>query len=83
MVKCSLCDSTTGIEKLYGYNICGLCKSKIRLFSKDSVKRFKTNYKKKPGRPTIEDDIKYRLDYIEKDFIKKKIKLMDMLDKLK
>ncbi len=66
---------------LHGYIICDTCKSKLRLFTDKTIKKYISIYdNEKSG--SYEEEIKYRLDFIEKDHIKKKIKLLDILDKI-
>lgn len=68
-------------ENLHGYIICDECKTGLRLFSEKSVKKYMTQYHNEKYK-TYEEEIKYRLDFIEKDHIKKEIKLLDILDKI-
>ena len=72
--KCILCGSEGSL--LHGYVICDGCKNNLRLFSEETVKKQMSKYK------GYEKEIKRRLEYIEKDYIKKKIKLLDVLEKI-
>ena len=67
---------------LYGYTICDSCKSKLRLLTDDKIKEYIKLYKKSK-KHSFEKEIRYRLDFIEKDYIKKKIKLLYILERLK
>lgn len=62
----------------YGYVICNECKSKLKLLSDKTIKRHYLNNPKK-----FSAEIQRRLDFIKKDYIKKKIKLLNVKEQLK
>ncbi len=77
---CSQCGSKEKLEVLYGYPFCQPCKIKLGLFTDNTIKRhFKTYLE---SNKSYEADIKHRLEFIEHDFIKKKVKLLHILDRL-
>lgn len=63
-MKCFNCNKN-GLN-MYGYYICDSCKSKIRLFKPETIKKY---YSKNPQR--FKKGIQARLDILEKDYIKK------------
>lgn len=62
----------------YDYIVCDSCKSKLKLFSEETIKK---HYLKNPEK--FSKEIERRLDFIEKDYIKKKIKLLNVKEQLK
>ncbi len=76
MKKCFNCEEK-GTE-LFGYIVCETCKNKLRLFTEETTKKY---YSKNPEAFT--EDIKNRLEIIEKDYIKKKIKLLHIQEQIK
>ena len=77
MKKCFNCGKITSKE-MYGYFICKSCKTKLRLFNDKTIKKY---YLKNPEKFSKEVD--RRLDLIDKDYIKKKIKLLNVKEQLK
>jgi hypothetical protein len=67
---------------MYGFTICDPCKADLKLFSDETIKKHIARYKKSSSGRTYEQEIQYRLDFVEKDYIKKKIKLLHILDRL-
>ena len=78
--KCVLCDEEG--KEFYGYTICDSCILGLRLFKDETIKKYRDSYDCKNG-PAYESEIDYRLDYLEKDYIKKRIKLLHINDRLK
>jgi hypothetical protein len=74
---CFNCGKTT-TENMHGYPICDSCKTKLKLFSDNTIKK---HYLKNPEK--FSKEIDRRLDFIEKDHIKKKIKLLNVKEQLK
>ncbi len=68
-------------KDLCGFTVCDSCKSKLGLFTDETIKKHIALYKAK-GR-SYEAEIARRLDFIEKDFAKKKIKLLHIQERLK
>ena len=73
---CYNCGKATAKE-LYNYPICDSCKSKLKLFTEATVKKY---YDKDPE--GFSKEIQRRLDFIEIDYINKKIKLLSVKEKL-
>ncbi len=63
---------------MYGYAICDSCKPKLKLLSDKTILR---HYSKNPEK--FSKEIQRRLDYLEKDHIMKKIKLLHVQERLK
>jgi hypothetical protein len=78
--KCFQCGNS-GTD-MYGYTICDACKSKLGLFSDETIEKHCQKYETDPDTRSYEEEIKYRLKYIETDYIKKKIKLLHILSRL-
>ncbi|WP_299217310.1 hypothetical protein [uncultured Aquimarina sp.] len=76
MKKCFNCDKNG--KNMYGYAICDSCKSKLRLFTKDTIKRY---YSENPE--SFPEEIQRRLDVLDKDYIKKRMKLLHIQEQLK
>ncbi len=83
--KCGSKDSTSLIQ-LFGYNICPTCKSRLGLFRIETVERHHLSYKKAktidPKQPSYEEEVNYKLELLEKDYICKRIKLLDIQQQL-
>lgn len=63
---------------MYGYSICKECVSKLRLFTDKTIKEHITKYK----RLAYEDEVNNKLLLLNETYIKKKIKLLHILDRL-
>jgi len=74
---CFQCKSEVGVVVMYGYSICESCKKKMGLFTDKKIEEYKKND------PSFKEDMIRRLGVVEKDYIKKKIKLLYILNKLK
>ena len=64
-----------------GFIICDSCKSRLGLFTDETIKKHISLYKAK-GR-SYEAEIARRLDFIDRDYIKKRIKLLYIQGRLK
>jgi len=73
---CYNCGKATAKE-LFNYPICNSCKSKLKLFTEATIKKY---YDKDPE--GFAKEIQRRLDFIEIDYINKKIKLLSVKEKL-
>jgi len=60
--------------KMYNYIICDSCKSKLRLFTDKTIKKYNSK--------TFSEEIQKRLDKLDKDYIKKRIKLLHIKEQL-
>lgn len=88
-MKCELCEESDQslIEVLFEYPVCSVCSSKMGLFRDKTIaryiKEFELKKRKDPEELSFEEEMERRLEYIEKDYIKKKIKLNYILDRIK
>ena len=73
---CYNCRKATAKE-LFNYPICDSCKSKLKLLTEVTIKK---HYSKNPEE--FSKEIQRRLDFIEKDYINKKIKLLNVNEKI-
>jgi hypothetical protein len=67
---------------MFGYMICDSCKSKLGLFTDETIKKHISLYETTKKKRSYKEEINYRIDFIEKDYIKKKIKLLYIKDRL-
>lgn len=67
-------------ETMHGYVICEACKSKLGLFTDEKIHEHMMRYAEE-GK-SYADEIRFRLDAVEKDYIKKKLKLLYIQDRL-
>ena len=74
--KCFNCNNN-GAE-LYGFIICDSCKKELRLFTDKTIEKHIKKYTHKG----YEKDVKEKLSLLENVYLKKKIKLLDILTKL-
>jgi arsenate reductase-like glutaredoxin family protein len=68
--NCYNCGTETAKE-LFHYPICDSCKSNLKLLTETTINK---HYAKNPE--AFSNEIQSRLDYIEIDYISKKIKLL-------
>ncbi len=68
---------------LYGHIVCDECKSSLGLFKDETIKKHIAKYAGSPSKPSYEEEIQERLEFLGKDYIKKRIKLLHVLDRLK
>jgi len=71
---------------LFGYTLCLDCRANLKLFTDKTIERhalqFKEAKRQDPEHLTYEEEMRYRLDFIHKDYISKRIKLLHILSKL-
>ncbi len=69
--------------ELFGYPICETCKAQLGLFTDATIQKHIAGYQQ-PGRErTYEQEIQYRLEFMEKDYIKKRIKLLYIQERVR
>ncbi len=68
--RCYHCGSETAKE-LFHYPICDSCQSNLKLLTETTIGK---HYVKDPE--AFSEEIQRRLDFVEKDYISKKIKLL-------
>ena len=81
IMKCFNCASDVG-SLLYGIPICNSCKSDLRLFTDDTIIRQEREYKGSDKYASYQDEVSDRLKLLEMDYLKKRIKLLHILDRL-
>lgn len=69
-------------SEMYGIPICNSCKSGLRLFSEETINRQSKEYKSSKKYADYKSEISDRLVILEKDYTKKKIKLLYILEQL-
>ena len=80
-MKCFNCDSDAD-DQLYEIPICSFCKSDLRLFNDDTIIRQQLEYKSSEKYASYKDEISDRLILLRRDCLKKKIKLLHILERL-
>jgi len=72
---------------LYGFNVCGRCKPKLGLLKDQTIKKHISSFEKAkkefPDNPSFEQEISDRLIILDRDYIRKKIKLLHIQERLK
>lgn len=87
-MPCTLCGelSPNQIEIMYEYEICKCCKSKLRLHRDKTLKKYILDLDEQKRLDSkkldLREEMEQRLDFIEKDYIKKKIKLQYIIDRI-
>jgi len=80
-MKCFNCASDT-INKKYEVPICHSCESGLKLFTDDTIIRQKKEYKGSENYSSYQDEISQRMILLERDYLKKRIKLLHILERL-
>ena len=78
---CFLCGNRGAV--MYDYCICESCKSKLGLFTDGTIRRHISEYTPSKKYRTYAEEINDRLHILEQDYIKKRIKLLHVLERLK
>ncbi len=85
--ECALCAGTEGCSNLHGYLVCEPCKSKLGLLKDETIQRHVASFdkarKKSSKKPAYEEEIRNRLGFLEKDYVRKRIKLLHVVERLK
>ncbi len=69
--------------ELFGYPICDACKARLGLFSDATIQNHIARHQQ-PGRErSYEQEIQYRQAFMEKDYIKKRIKLLYIQERVR
>ena len=76
MKKCFNCDKNG--KNRYGYSICDSCKSKLRLLTKDTIKKY---YSDNPE--NFSKEIQKKLDHLDNEYIEKRLKLLHIQEQVK
>lgn len=80
-MKCFNCGAETSNQR-YEITICPACEQDLRLFTDETIVRQKAEYKPSEEYATYNDEIADRLVFLEKDYLKKKMKLLHVLERL-
>lgn len=80
-MKCFNCTSDTNFKK-YEIPICHSCESGLKLFTDDTIIRQKKEYKASENYSSYQDEISHRIILLERDYLKKRIKLLHILERL-
>lgn len=80
-MKCFNCASNADFQK-YGIPICNSCESDLKLFTDDTIIRQKKEYKGSDNYSSYQNEISHRIILIERDYLKKRIKLLHILERL-
>jgi flagellar motility protein MotE (MotC chaperone) len=80
-MKCFNCGAETSNQR-YEITICPACEQDLRLFTDETIARQKAEYKTSEKYAAYGDEIADRLVFLEKDYLKKKIKLLHVLERL-
>ncbi len=80
-MKCFNCGTETANQR-YKIAICAACEQDLRLFTDETITRQKAEYKPSEKYAVYDDEIADRLVFLEKDYLKKKIKLLYVLERL-
>ncbi|MGB0429506.1 MAG: hypothetical protein ACPGLV_03465 [Bacteroidia bacterium] len=81
---CYKCDGekATPLTELFGYTVCEACVKDLGLFTDKTIKKHRDRHDADPELRNYEDEIEFRLDYIEKYYISSKIKLLHLKERL-
>jgi len=78
---CCQCEAHGQMSNLYGYSFCDRCQSKLGLHSDKTILRNADSYDQ--SNPiSYEEEVVHRLQIMEKDFVKKRVKLLHILERL-
>lgn len=69
-------------DEFMGYIICPKCKKKLGLFTDKKIMHYIEEYESTKEH-TFEEEILRRLDVLDKEFIKKRIKLLHILSRFR
>lgn len=80
-MKCFNCGLNTDIQK-FGIAICSICEAELRLFTDDTIIRQNKEYKSSDKYASYLEEVSDRLILLEKDYLKKRIKLFHILERI-
>jgi len=80
-MKCFNCGCNVD-SQIFGIPICNSCESELRLFTDNTIIRQKIEYKGTDKYVSYQDEISDRLILLEKDYLKKRIKLLHILERI-
>ena len=85
---CFKCDGANGpvTEELFGHAVCQTCKKNLGLLTDTTILRHVNSFAKAketdPSQPTYDEEIRERLDFIEKKYLSAKIKLLHIQEQI-
>jgi|GEM_PF-1258016 len=79
--SCSQCGSESKLTNLYGFVFCARCESKLGLHSDKTILKNADAYTTSKE-ISYEEEVVERLQKMEKSFVKAKVKLMHILERL-
>ena len=82
-MKKACCQCGADGKNLFGYTICDVCKSSLGLFTDETIKKHISLYDNSDKNHSYEEEIRDRFIILEKDYIKKRIKLFHIQERLK
>ena len=88
-MHCFSCGSTnqSRIKNLYGYDICDSCEPTLGLYKDNTIRKHIASYEKNreavPENPTYAQEVDYRVEAMEEDYIRRRLKLLHIRARLK
>ena len=80
-MKCFNCGSNAD-SQIYGIPFCISCESDLRLFTDETIIRQRIEYKGSDKYASYQDEVSDRLILLERDYLKKRIKLLHILERI-
>ena len=77
---CCQCDRTSKTSHIYGYVFCDRCATKLSLHADKTILKNADKYSGEHS--SYEEEVANRIEAMEKNYIKAKIKLMHILERL-
>ena len=78
---CCQCQSNSRLTNLYGFNFCQLCEAKLKLHSDKTILK-NSQLPDESEFLSYEEELVERLAKLERDYIKAKVKLTHILERL-
>ena len=78
---CCQCEARGQMANLYGYYFCVRCQSKLALHSDTTILKNAKSYDQSKPIP-YEDEVVHRLQVMEMEFVKNRVKLLHILERL-
>lgn len=75
---CAFCNNSE-TKNLHGYNVCQECKKSLRLFDQKTVSKYISEL----WRAEYKAEVEKRIEKLDQDYLKKRIKLLDIQNKIK
>ena len=85
--SCFNCKNPKELTSLYGYDVCHGCESTLGLLKDATIRKHISSYAKMqesvPENPSYQQEVDYRVNFMEQNYIKKRIKLLHIQERLK